>query len=217
MTIAAGIDVGTGAVKAALFRVENGESNWLSRAVLRIRQRDPMELARIAFDAGARRMQNLRRAGRRLRGDHRRRGGRTVSYRPLLLDDLACARRDLPRSGVARRARRRRAARTCHQHRRTRQGPELQDDEPVRVGLRTIPREHRPISRHRAGRDRVACRGRRTLPRSSAAFAPCWPKPTSSIWCRAALPLRTFSRASIYRWPAGFPSFSSRSAPRGAS
>jgi benzoyl-CoA reductase subunit D len=50
MTIAAGIDVGTGAVKAALFRVENGESNWLSRAVLRIRQRDPMELARTAFD-----------------------------------------------------------------------------------------------------------------------------------------------------------------------
>ncbi len=50
MTIAAGIDVGTGAVKAALFRVENGESDWLSRATLRIRQRDPMELARVAFD-----------------------------------------------------------------------------------------------------------------------------------------------------------------------
>jgi benzoyl-CoA reductase subunit D len=50
MTIAAGIDVGTGVVKAALFRVENGESAWLSRAALRIRQRDPMELARIAYD-----------------------------------------------------------------------------------------------------------------------------------------------------------------------
>jgi benzoyl-CoA reductase subunit D len=50
MTITAGIDVGTGAVKAALFRVENGESKWLSRAILRIRQRDPMELARIAYD-----------------------------------------------------------------------------------------------------------------------------------------------------------------------
>lgn len=50
MTVAAGIDVGTGAVKAALFKVENGESKWLSRATLRIRQRDPMELARIAFD-----------------------------------------------------------------------------------------------------------------------------------------------------------------------
>ncbi len=50
MTIAAGIDVGTGAVKAALFRVESDKSEWLSRATLRIRQRDPMELARIAFD-----------------------------------------------------------------------------------------------------------------------------------------------------------------------
>jgi benzoyl-CoA reductase subunit D len=50
MTIAAGIDVGTGAVKAALLRVESGETTWLSRATLRIRQRDPMELARIAYD-----------------------------------------------------------------------------------------------------------------------------------------------------------------------
>lgn len=50
MTIAAGIDVGTGAVKAAIFRVENGQETWLSRALLRIRQRDPIELARIAFD-----------------------------------------------------------------------------------------------------------------------------------------------------------------------
>ena len=50
MTIAAGIDVGTGAVKAAVFKVENGEETWLSRAVLRIRQRDPIELARVAFD-----------------------------------------------------------------------------------------------------------------------------------------------------------------------
>lgn len=50
MTIAAGIDVGTGAVKAAVFKVESGESTWLARTILRIRQRDPMELARIAFD-----------------------------------------------------------------------------------------------------------------------------------------------------------------------
>ena len=50
MTVAAGIDVGTGAVKAAVFRVENGKEAWLSRALLRIRQRDPIELARIAYD-----------------------------------------------------------------------------------------------------------------------------------------------------------------------
>ncbi len=50
MTIAAGVDVGTGAVKVAIFRVENGEETWLSRSTLRIRQRDPIELARAAFD-----------------------------------------------------------------------------------------------------------------------------------------------------------------------
>ena len=50
MSIAAGIDVGTGAVKAALFRVEADKTSWLARATLRIRQRDPMELARIAYD-----------------------------------------------------------------------------------------------------------------------------------------------------------------------
>jgi benzoyl-CoA reductase subunit D len=51
MTIAAGIDVGTGTVKAALFRVEDGgRTEWLSRAIHRIRQRDPMELARLAYD-----------------------------------------------------------------------------------------------------------------------------------------------------------------------
>jgi benzoyl-CoA reductase subunit D len=50
MTVAAGIDIGTGAVKAALFTVENGRETWLSRSLLRIRQRDPIELARLAYD-----------------------------------------------------------------------------------------------------------------------------------------------------------------------
>ena len=50
MTLTAGIDVGTGAIKAALFQVEGSTATWLSRATLRIRQRDPMELARVIFD-----------------------------------------------------------------------------------------------------------------------------------------------------------------------
>ncbi len=50
MTYAAGIDVGTGTVKAAIFKVENGKEEWIARSSLRIRQRDPMELAREAFD-----------------------------------------------------------------------------------------------------------------------------------------------------------------------
>jgi len=50
MTITAGIDVGTGAVKAALMRVEGDRTEWLSRTTMRIRQRDPIELARTCFD-----------------------------------------------------------------------------------------------------------------------------------------------------------------------
>ena len=50
MTLAAGIDVGTGTVKAALFRVDHGNATRLARETIRIRQRDPMELARIAHD-----------------------------------------------------------------------------------------------------------------------------------------------------------------------
>ncbi len=50
MTIAAGIDVGTGAVKAVVMRVNGEQTEWLARATLRIRQRDPMELARVIFD-----------------------------------------------------------------------------------------------------------------------------------------------------------------------
>lgn len=50
MTLAAGIDVGTGVVKAVIFRVEDGREEWLSKCSLRIRQRDPMQLAREAFD-----------------------------------------------------------------------------------------------------------------------------------------------------------------------
>lgn len=57
MTITAGIDVGTGAVKAVVFETHDGESAWLSRETLRIRQRDPLQLAeeayqRVVKDAG---------------------------------------------------------------------------------------------------------------------------------------------------------------------
>ncbi len=50
MTLTAGIDVGTGVVKAVIFRVEDGNEEWLAKCSLRIRQRDPMQLAREAFD-----------------------------------------------------------------------------------------------------------------------------------------------------------------------
>lgn len=50
MTITAGIDVGTGAVKTVLFKVDDGETEWLARRTDRVRQRDPLKLAGEAFD-----------------------------------------------------------------------------------------------------------------------------------------------------------------------
>ena len=51
MTIAAGIDIGSGAVKATLFEVnKDGTTKWLGKDLHRIRQRDPLELAREAFE-----------------------------------------------------------------------------------------------------------------------------------------------------------------------
>ena len=44
MTVSIGIDVGSGVVKTALFRVEGGKSEWLSRWDARIRQRDTFTL-----------------------------------------------------------------------------------------------------------------------------------------------------------------------------
>ena len=50
MTVTAGIDVGTGSVKAVLFDVDGEESRWLARASYRIRQRDPIQLAEEAYE-----------------------------------------------------------------------------------------------------------------------------------------------------------------------
>jgi benzoyl-CoA reductase subunit D len=51
MTTTAGIDVGTGCVKAVLFSVEDGQSRWLARSCERVRQRDPYRLAEEAYRA----------------------------------------------------------------------------------------------------------------------------------------------------------------------
>ena len=45
-----GIDIGSGAVKTALFRTEDGKTEWLAKRCERIRRRDPMELAKQGFD-----------------------------------------------------------------------------------------------------------------------------------------------------------------------
>ncbi|HRQ55838.1 MAG TPA: benzoyl-CoA reductase subunit D [Azoarcus taiwanensis] len=50
MTITAGIDIGTGAVKTVLFRVEGDKSEWLAKRNDRIRQRDPFKLAEQSYN-----------------------------------------------------------------------------------------------------------------------------------------------------------------------
>ena len=50
MSYTIGIDIGSGAVKSALFRVKDGEPEWLAKRCERIRRRDPMTLAQEGRD-----------------------------------------------------------------------------------------------------------------------------------------------------------------------
>ena len=50
MPITAGVDVGTGAIKVALFNVQGGKETCLVKRVDRMRQRDPMKLAEQIYD-----------------------------------------------------------------------------------------------------------------------------------------------------------------------
>lgn len=50
MTITAGIDIGTGAVKVVLFDIDGDKAEWLGRQTARIRRRDPLTLASESYD-----------------------------------------------------------------------------------------------------------------------------------------------------------------------
>ncbi len=49
-TTTVGIDIGSGAVKTALFRQDGAKIEWLAKRVERIRQRDPQELALMGYN-----------------------------------------------------------------------------------------------------------------------------------------------------------------------
>ncbi len=51
MTLTIGIDIGSGAVKSTLFRVDGDRQEWLAKRCERIRRRDPMTLAMEGRDA----------------------------------------------------------------------------------------------------------------------------------------------------------------------
>lgn len=50
MPITTGIDIGTGAIKVAVFKVEGGRETCLAKRVDRLRQRDPLKLATQIYD-----------------------------------------------------------------------------------------------------------------------------------------------------------------------
>ncbi len=50
MTITIGIDIGSGAVKSVLFRIDGDRQEWLAKRCERIRRRDPMTLAQEGLD-----------------------------------------------------------------------------------------------------------------------------------------------------------------------
>jgi benzoyl-CoA reductase subunit D len=50
VTYTIGIDIGSGAVKSALFKVEEESQEWLAKRCERIRRRDPLQLAREGLD-----------------------------------------------------------------------------------------------------------------------------------------------------------------------
>jgi benzoyl-CoA reductase subunit D len=50
MTYTIGIDIGSGAVKSALFRTTPSGQEWLAKRCERIRRRDPMQLAQEAYE-----------------------------------------------------------------------------------------------------------------------------------------------------------------------
>jgi benzoyl-CoA reductase subunit D len=51
MSYSVGIDVGTGVVKTALFKVDGGETEWMVKRAERIRRRDPYKLAEESMNA----------------------------------------------------------------------------------------------------------------------------------------------------------------------
>ncbi len=50
MTLTAGIDVGTGAVKTVLFEINGDDITWIDKQTDRVRNREPFVLAETAFD-----------------------------------------------------------------------------------------------------------------------------------------------------------------------
>ena len=208
-----GIDIGTGADQGRLFRV-GGQETCLAKRVERIRQRDPWSCRR----GGLLRRYAEGPAWKAPTSDCATTGeGEALEfpYRPLLFDDDACARRrSFMATRSARRPRHRRVARPRHPHGRARQGAQLQDDQPVRVRLRPVPREHRALPRHRPGRNRLAVQtGRQS--RGGVGICAVLAETDVINMVSRGITAPNIPRASTSGWPVAWPSCSSRSARAG--
>ena len=176
----AGIDVGSSAVKVVAGRGRaaathaDARRGAASASAAAIRRRSPTTL----FDAvpGARPAlgrDDLDYVATTGEGETGR-----LPHRALLRHDDPRARRPVPRPRGARGARHRRAARPRGADGRARQGAGLPHDQPVRLGLGPVPREHLPLPRRHHRRDRPALARRPTTRRPARRSAPCWPRPT---------------------------------------
>ena len=204
MTIAAGIDIGTATIKAALFKVENGEETWLSRYVMRIRQRDPMELAQVAYDAV---LDDAKLKPEDVNYVATTGEAESVPFHTGHFYSMTTHARGAiyldpeSRAALDMGALHGRAISID----RARQSSQLQDDQPMRVGLRPIPGEYRPLSGHRAGRDRrLVGAGRQSRGRVQhlrrAGGNRRHQHGVARHYAR-----RTSSRESICRWRRGYP------------
>ena len=174
-----GIDVGSARSRARCFG-SRATSEWLAKRCERIRRRDPMELAQEGFDERARR----RRPGARTTSTTSRppAKARTSSSRTGHFYSMTTHARggvfldpDVAR-GASTSARCNGRAIYVDERGKV---LALQDDQPVRLGLGAVPREHRALPRRRAWRRSARCRAAPPIPEKvQLASARCSPRPT---------------------------------------
>jgi len=140
MTVSIGVDVGSGVIKTALFRVEGEKSAWLSRWDARIRQRNTFALVeesmRSVLDSAGLARGDVDYVA--TTGEGESLPGATGHFYSMTTHARG------PCTSIPRRARCSTSGRcTAGRSPSTEgEGPDLPDDQPVRFRFRPVPREH---------------------------------------------------------------------------
>ena len=213
MTITAGVDVGSGAVKAVIMECVGDEARIIARASARIRRREIAAVVDEVFGTAVRAADVAAVDYVATTGE-----GEDVPFATGHFYGMTTHARGglYPRARGARGARRRRAAQPRHPDGRAGQGHELQDDQPVRLGLRASSSRTSPATSASRRPRSASCRWRPMRPRRSRRSVRCWPRPTSSTWCRAGSRPRTSCAASTRAWRFVSPACCGRSACPGS-